>query len=120
MVSACSSGPAATWWLLRVAAAIVATSAVVLAQPPASGAGPAPAFEAISIKPNTSGAMQMIIRTPPSGLVTGTNVTAVMLMRFAYEMPDYRIVGAPAWASSTHFDVAARGPANAPPKRHAR
>ncbi len=56
----------------------------------------------------------MIIRTPPSGLVTGTNVTAVMLIRFAHEMPDYRIIGAPPWASSTHFDVTARGPANAP------
>jgi uncharacterized protein (TIGR03435 family) len=67
----------------------------------------------VSIKPNTTGAAQMIVRTPPSGLATGSNVSVMMLIRFAYEMPDYRILGAPAWTSSLHFDVTARGPANA-------
>lgn len=55
----------------------------------------------------------MVIRTPPSGLVTATNVTVTMLIRYAYDTPDYRIVGAPPCASTAHFDVAARGPEKA-------
>ncbi len=103
--------------LVVLGAAVVAGCAqpLVLAQS-RPAAGEASTFEVASVKPNTSGALQMVIRTPPSGLVTGANVTVAMLIRFAYGMPDYRIVGAPAWASSTHFDVTARGPANAPPE----
>jgi uncharacterized protein (TIGR03435 family) len=93
--------------------AMVLASTVTLAQSSAPGPAAAPAFEAVSIKPNATGAAQMIIRTPPSGLATGTNVSVLMLIRFAYEMPDYRVSGAPAWASSLRFDVTARGPANA-------
>jgi len=105
----------APWRRLVVLGVAVVTGcvrAVILAQSP-----PAPdqalAFVAVSIRPNTSGVPQMIIQTPPSGLVTGTNVTVLMLIRYAYGMPDFRVVGAPAWASSTHFDVTARGPAQA-------
>ena len=100
--------------LVVLGVAVVASCAQtwVLAQSLPAAVPPA-TFEAVSIKPNVSGAAQMVIRTPPSGLVTGTNVTVLMLIRYAYGMPDFRVVGAPAWASSTHFDVTARGPAQA-------
>jgi hypothetical protein len=34
-------------------------------------------------------------------------------LNYACGIPDYRIFGAFAWASTAHFDVTARGPANA-------
>lgn len=82
--------------VLSVAVAAGCTEAFVLARSPAT-ANQSPAFEVVSIKPNTSGAPQMVIRTLPSGLMTGTNVTVTMLIRYAYGMPDYRIFDAPAW-----------------------
>jgi uncharacterized protein (TIGR03435 family) len=93
--------------------AIVLASAAALAQSPARVPS-SPAFEVVSIKPSTADPRFRFIRTPPSGLVTGTNVTVVMLIRFAYGIPDHRIVGAPAWAFTSAFDVTARGPAEAP------
>lgn len=99
--------------LLVLGVAVVAGCAqvFVLAQAPPDQV---PAFEAVSIKPRTVFQSARIIQTPPSGLVTATNVTAVMLLRFAYNVPDHRIVGAPAWASTAAFDVIARGPAQVP------
>jgi uncharacterized protein (TIGR03435 family) len=96
--------------------AFLLASAAAFAQSsvPGAGAAPAPAFEVVSIKPSTADPRFRFIRTPPSGLVTGTNVTVAMLIRFAYGLPDHRIVGAPAWAFASAFDVTARGPAEAP------
>ena len=94
--------------------AILLASAVAFAQSPARGVPSAPGFEVVSIKPSTADPRFRFIRTPPSGLVTGTNVTVVMLIRFAYGIPDHRIVGAPAWAFTSPFDVTARGPAEVP------
>jgi uncharacterized protein (TIGR03435 family) len=104
----------APWHRFVVLGVVVAgcARAVIAAQsPPVSDQ--VLAFEAVSIRPNTSGVPQMIISAPPSGLVTGSNVTVLMLIRYAYGIPDFRVVGAPAWASSMHFDVTARGPAQA-------
>ena len=71
------------------------------------------AFEVASVAPNRSGTAQMVILTPPSGLVSATNVTVAMLLRYAYDIPEFRIVDAPAWVATEHFDVIARGHANA-------
>jgi uncharacterized protein (TIGR03435 family) len=71
------------------------------------------AFEVASIKPNTSGREQMMIRTPPSGIITATNVTTRLLIRYAYDLPDFLILGAPNWSTTDHFDVVAKAPANA-------
>ena len=71
-------------------------------------------FDVASIRPNRTGVPQMVIRTPPSGLVTATNVTAEMLIRYAYEVQRFRVVNAPEWASSDHFDVNARTAAGTP------
>jgi uncharacterized protein (TIGR03435 family) len=73
----------------------------------------APAFEVASIKPNTSGVEQMMIRTPPSGIITATNVTTRLLIRYAYDLPEFLIMGAPNWSVTDHFDVVAKAPANA-------
>jgi uncharacterized protein (TIGR03435 family) len=66
------------------------------------------AFEVASIRPNTSGYMGMSLEPQPGGRLTGTNVTAAMLVRFAYDLPDFLIFGGPNWLSSDRFDVAAK------------
>jgi len=80
----------------------------------ALAAAQAPSFDVASIRPNTSGLPQMVIRTPPSGLVTATNVTAAMLIRYAHEVQQFRVVNAPEWATVDHFDITARMPEGAP------
>jgi uncharacterized protein (TIGR03435 family) len=70
------------------------------------------AFEVASVKANTSGAEQMIISTPPSGLVRATNVSTRFLMRFAYDMPEFLIMNAPNWSVTDHFDIVAKAPAH--------
>jgi len=79
----------------------------------AEGRQPERAFEVASVVPNRSGSAQMVIRTPRSGLVSATNVTVATLLRYAYDIPEFRIVDAPAWVVTEHFDVTARGHANA-------
>jgi len=66
-------------------------------------------FEVASIAPNETGNAQMVIRTRPSGLVSATNVNLIFLLRYAYDIPEVRIVDAPDWATTEHFHVTARG-----------
>lgn len=56
----------------------------------------------------------MVIRTPESGLVRVTNGSVLFLTAFAHDIPDFRILEAPPWASSDKFDITARAPANTP------
>jgi uncharacterized protein (TIGR03435 family) len=72
----------------------------------------APAFEAASIKPVSSASQAMIIRTPPSGVITASNINALMLIWYAYDVRDFRVVDAPPWANTEHFQVTAKAPAN--------
>jgi uncharacterized protein (TIGR03435 family) len=88
---------------VAVILAALATSPVVRGQE----------FEVASIRPNRSGAAQMVIRTPPSGQVRASNVTVLMLVRYAYDLPEFRILAAPGWTRTDHFDVAAKAPSGA-------
>ena len=90
---------------------VVGTSVALLSQQQADQ-NPI-AFEVASIKPNTSGVEQMMIRTPPSGIITATNATTRLLIRYAYDLPEFLIIGAPNWSVTDHFDVVAKAPANA-------
>lgn len=69
-----------------------------------------PRFEVASVKPNPSGAAQMIVKTPPSGVVHATNVNARFLIRYAFDIPDFLIVGANDWKATEHFEIAAKAP----------
>ncbi len=107
----CTLARAVVVWALGLGLVLVTCGSTAFAQgPPPTG----PAFEVVAIRPNLSGRPQMVIRTPASGLVTGTNVSAVMLLRYAYGLPEFRIVDVPDWAVRERFDVTARGPAEAP------
>lgn len=77
--------------------------------------GSRPSFEVASIKPNTSGAGGAGIGSRPGGLFTATNVPAKMLIRQAYRMQDFQIIGGPNWLNTDRFDIEARAEAGAVP-----
>jgi uncharacterized protein (TIGR03435 family) len=76
--------------------------------------GQSPAFEVASVRPNNAGYMSMRLDSQPGGRVTGTNVTAATLIRFAYDMPDFQMFGGPNWINSDRFDVIAKAENDAP------
>lgn len=82
----------------------------VLAAVPAAHA-PEPqvpvAFEAASVKPNTSGESDTSMRPQPSGRFTATNAPLRLLITYAYQLQPFQLQGAPGWLQSDRFDVVA-------------
>jgi uncharacterized protein (TIGR03435 family) len=72
----------------------------------------APAFDTASVKRNTSTAQGMTMNGEAEGWFNATNVTASMLIRFAYDIPVFRVSGGPDWLDSDRFDVTARAEGN--------
>jgi uncharacterized protein (TIGR03435 family) len=69
-----------------------------------------PTFEAISVKPNRSGDGRVMLGVQPGGRFTATNVPLKMLLRQAYNVQDFQVVGGPDWLGSDRFDVVAKAP----------
>src|SRR5687768_16119858 len=67
-----------------------------------------PAFEVVSIKPNVSASFPVSPTARPGGVFVSTNVTVASIIRFAYDVPDYRLAGGPPWMRSERLDVEAR------------
>jgi uncharacterized protein (TIGR03435 family) len=66
-----------------------------------------PAFEVVSVKPNTG---ERVARAagPPDRFVA--EMTLRDLIRLAWELPGFRIGGAPSWAESERFVINAKAP----------
>jgi uncharacterized protein (TIGR03435 family) len=73
-------------------------------------ASQAPAFDVVSVKPNTTGAGPLSLRTRPDGSFTATNVTLGILLGQAFPQSTQDMVGLPEWAASARFDVSANAP----------
>jgi bla regulator protein blaR1 len=102
-------------YLVGAAAAVIAPAFLgvlhgpgLRAQAPQTGAA-GPAFEVASIKPNNSGDGRVMMGMQPGGRFTATNITLKMLIRNAYQLQDFQIVGAPNWIDSEHYDIVAKG-----------
>src|SRR4051794_30239391 len=67
-----------------------------------------PAFEVASVKPNNSGDGRVMFANQPGGRFTATNVTLKLLIRNAYQLQDFQIVGGPSWIASDRFDIVAK------------
>ncbi|HET9192807.1 MAG TPA: TIGR03435 family protein [Vicinamibacterales bacterium] len=68
-----------------------------------------PSFEVASVKRNLSGlGRSMIENVQPSGLWLLTNVPTRALIRTAYRVQDFQIVGAPDWVQTEHYDIVAK------------
>src|SRR5690242_20090942 len=63
-------------------------------------------FEAVSIKPNRSGAEASDTTTTP-GRITLINVTPISLIRRAFGIQDSQIIGASKWLMTERFDLIA-------------
>lgn len=96
--------------MTTLAWATAALPALLLGAPPCLAQSP-DAFEVLSVKPNVSTNPAMSIQLPPGG-VNGVNVTPLLLMRYAFDLPDARIVDVPEWATRSRFDIIAKAPAD--------
>jgi uncharacterized protein (TIGR03435 family) len=106
----------ATAAIAAVAAPIVigALNAPVLRAQSAAGAAAGSSFEAASIKPNRSADLGWRLEPQPGGRLTGTNAPAAALIRFAYDLPEFLVVGGPDWLRSDRFDVVAKAEGDPP------
>ena len=97
----------AVWTALTLTlAAGVATVPRIHAQSPESG----PAFEVASVKQNKSGDQRVMVQMPPTGRYTATNIPLRLLLRQAFDVQDFQIVGGPNWLASDRFDITAKTP----------
>jgi len=89
--------------LLSFATAMVLSIAALSGQTPAGEA-----FEVASIRPGDSQAGGGTIRVQPGGRFVGENITVRSLITTAYGVPAIRILGLPAWAAETRYQIDAR------------
>jgi len=67
-------------------------------------------FEVASVKPNKSGDGRVMVGMQPGGRFNASNVPLRLLLRQAFNMQDFQIVGGPDWITSDRFDVIAKAP----------
>jgi bla regulator protein BlaR1 len=81
---------------------------VPLLRAQAPPAVPALAFEVASVKPNKSGEARASFGGRPGGQVVVINNTLRNMIRNAYELQEYQIVGGPDWINDDRFDIVAK------------
>jgi uncharacterized protein (TIGR03435 family) len=75
-----------------------------------------PRFEVASVKRNNGDALKMFVLVPrflPGGSFEAFGVTLGSVIRLAYGLQDFQIVGGPKWVDTDRFDIQARGPQGA-------
>jgi uncharacterized protein (TIGR03435 family) len=101
-------------WMFPVTIAVVAlagvrgvASAAGQQRTPAPSAAAAPVFDVAAIHPHIPEPHEhnSIWSSPSNGHFRAENVSLVMLIHWACEMPETRILDAPAWAGSTMFNI---------------
>lgn len=73
-----------------------------------------PAFELATIKPSGPESAPMSVRRLPGGRFVTSNTPLSMLISWAFDLEDGRMVGAPKNLDSLHFDVVAKAPDEEP------
>jgi bla regulator protein blaR1 len=64
-----------------------------------------PRFEVASVKPHLSKADPSKISSTTPGRFTATNTPLWFLILYAYEIPEYQLIGAPDWTYESAFDI---------------
>ena len=64
-------------------------------------------FDAASVKPNRSGALNIGFDVPGNRRFTVSNAPLRDIVRFAHDVDDTRLVGGPDWIGSERFDIVA-------------
>src|SRR5579862_1473912 len=98
---------------MGVAVAVGSLAAGVLTMPRlrAQSSAPAPdtlSFEVASVKQNKSGDERALMMMQPGGRLIATNLPLRVVIRFAYQLQDFQLVGGPDWIASERFDIAAK------------
>jgi bla regulator protein blaR1 len=93
--------------MLAIAAAVAVAVPLVIGLIRAQTLPPPPAYtyEVVSIHKSSPDEQRQRIGPGPGGGVRTQNTTAMLLLTWAYQVPDYRIAGAPGWVTSDRFDV---------------
>ncbi len=76
-----------------------------------------PKFEVASVKLSGPAEDVFGMFVYPGGRLTATNQTLRSLIRVAYGIEDFQIMGGPSWAAEDHFSIEARPPAGSPSSR---
>src|SRR5262245_33081242 len=66
-----------------------------------------PKFEVASVRPNTSADGKISIGVQPGGRFNAVNVPLRFLIRNAYRLQDFQIIGAD-WTANEHYDIIAK------------
>lgn len=93
---------------LSLAAVFALLGATFAAQAPAT-----PTFDVATVKPNPSGDRSSSTRGQPGGRFDASNITLRLLIRDAYPLQNFQIIGGPAWQNTDRFDIAAKAPEGA-------
>src|SRR5262245_54212311 len=73
-------------------------------------------FEVAAIKPNDGKDVKRVaLMMQPGGHLQATNVSLSMLVRFAFAIQEFQIVGLPEWKDSEGFDIYAKAEHDPPP-----
>ena len=106
--------------LFVVTAAVGALAGAVMIDGPRLGAQApqaqtaSPTFEVASVKPNKSG-QGFVQLGGGGGQYTITNAPLRLIIRNAYRLQDFQIVGGPPWLNSDRFDIVAKSEPTATP-----
>jgi bla regulator protein BlaR1 len=65
-------------------------------------------FEVASVKPNASGDGPNRLALQPGGRITAENMPLRSLVRFAFQVQDFQLVGGPDWIAKERFDIVAK------------
>src|SRR5204863_2993973 len=89
----------------------IASAAMPRAQTPA---GPSPTFDVAAIKQNKSGENNGRLGGPPTRF-TATNIPAMQLVLFSYNVQGFQVEGAPDWLKTERWDINAKSDKDFPP-----
>src|SRR5262245_33082470 len=88
---------------LAIVLAATALIAGAAAQEPKTGS-----FEVASVRPNSSGEVSTTITPLVGDTFTAENAALRDLIRYAYQLSDFELVGAPEWSARERFDIRAK------------
>src|SRR5262245_54851733 len=74
-------------------------------------------FEVASIRENVSVSDNASVRAQSGGRVTVSNNSLRNIIRNAYNVQNYQIIGGPDWINTVRWDISAKAPDDAPPQQ---
>jgi uncharacterized protein (TIGR03435 family) len=71
--------------------------------------GGEPSFQSVSIKPNTNSVRRaVLVRVEPGGRLHTSDSPLVLLIKNAYGVQDYQVIGGPSWINTDGYDIEAK------------